>query len=77
MNGSRFNYEDYAYEPVADPQESYFLSVRSETRPEPAVTFVATPPESVLSKPVGELIADSVLSKPVGELLGRKRRLAS
>ena len=85
VNGTRFNYEDYAWQPPA-PQagdDAYFFTTPSAGRApavpsqsEPPVAFVAKPQDGVMHRPVGELISDSVLSKPVGELIGRRRRSA-
>lgn len=74
MNGTRFNYEDYAWQPPA-PQAGdnayFFAAVKTPVapQPEPQAAFVAKPQDGVLHRPVGELIADSVLSKPVGDLI--------
>ena len=86
MNGSRFNYEDYAYEPPVDERRGgdYYLAatpVPAPVAPAPrlAADIHVAPVESILHRPVGELIENSVLSKPVSEVLSsavRKRRLA-
>lgn len=84
MNGQKYDYSLYEYEPVVEEFTSgYFVK---DTAPAPvheqalAQTIVGAPTEGMLFRPVSEVfsaargsINDSVLSKPVGELLTSAR----
>ena len=86
MNGQKYNYSDYEWEPVEEElslgyyvEDSSAATVPVQAAPlAPQITV--TPPDSVLSRPVGELIAaaresigESVLSRPVGEIFRLSR----
>ncbi|HVF21077.1 MAG TPA: hypothetical protein VNA14_12670 [Mycobacteriales bacterium] len=89
MDGQKYDWKMYEWEPVVD-QSSVDAYFQTETPPADiaaaagaplAAPIVVVPPESVLSRPVGELltaaVGDSVLARPVGELLVSAREAVS
>ena len=86
MNGQKYDYRLYEYEPVVedDGATGYFVQETVFTVPQQplAQSIVAAPPDGVLFRPVSEVFSsargslnnpDNVLSKPVGELLSSAR----
>lgn len=85
MNGTRIDYEMYAWQPETDKRSAaadYFVS---DGPPPPSavsatqgMTVVPAARESVLSRPVGDVlnsvVGDSVLSRPVSEVLSSVAR---
>ena len=76
MNGQKYDWRMYEYEPVVEETTIDYFPAEEPTAAPLAAPIIVTPQEGVLSRPVGELIAsaresihDSVLGKPVGELL--------